>query len=60
LEESIESTIQERDLKKREEGEMFEMNGIEACRSLEIDLARKSSSSYVDGSTIDEFAGKIS
>uniref|UniRef100_A0A2K2AN83 Uncharacterized protein n=1 Tax=Populus trichocarpa TaxID=3694 RepID=A0A2K2AN83_POPTR len=26
LEESIESTIQERDLEKREEGEMFEMN----------------------------------
>jgi hypothetical protein len=52
LEESIESTIQERDLEKREEGEMFEMNGIEACRSLEIDLARKYSFSTNTSSSL--------
>ncbi|KAJ6737837.1 F-BOX PROTEIN WITH A DOMAIN PROTEIN [Salix koriyanagi] len=62
VEESIESTIQEGDLEKREEGEMFEMNvALKLGRSLSQlrDLARKSSSSRADGTGIDEFASKL-
>ncbi|KAL9392809.1 hypothetical protein Peur_016729 [Populus x canadensis] len=61
LEETIESTIQEGDLEKRE-GEMFEMNvALKLGRSLSQlrDLARKSSSSHADGTSIDEFASKL-
>ncbi|KAG6776791.1 hypothetical protein POTOM_016579 [Populus tomentosa] len=62
MEESIETSIQQRDFKKSEDGEMFEMNvALKLGRSLSQlrDLARKSSSSHVDGSTIDEFASKL-
>ncbi|KAJ6416306.1 hypothetical protein OIU84_002203 [Salix udensis] len=63
LEESIESTIQEKDLEEREDGEISEMNvALKLGRSLSQlrDLARKpSSSSHLDGSTIDEFASKL-
>ena len=61
LEESIESTIQEGDLEKKE-GEMFEMNvALKLERSLSQlrDLARKSSSSHADGTSIDKFASKL-
>ncbi|KAJ6925438.1 hypothetical protein NC651_009964 [Populus alba x Populus x berolinensis] len=62
MEESIETSIQQRDFEKTEDGEMFEMNvALKLGRSLSQlrDLARKSSSSHVDGSTIDEFASKL-
>jgi hypothetical protein len=62
LEESIESTIPGKDLEKREDGEMFEMNvALKLGRSLSQlrDLARKSSTSHVHGSTLDEFASKL-
>ncbi|KAF9672091.1 hypothetical protein SADUNF_Sadunf11G0004700 [Salix dunnii] len=63
LEESIESTIQETALEEREDGEISEMNvALKLGRSLSQlrDLARKpSSSSDLDGSTIDEFASKL-
>jgi hypothetical protein len=62
LEESIDSTIPGKDLEKREDGEMFEMNvALKLGRSLSQlrDLARKSSTSHVHGSTIDEFASKL-
>ncbi|KAJ6769562.1 PLANT-LIKE PROTEIN putative-RELATED [Salix purpurea] len=62
LEESIGSTIQEEGLEKREDEEMFEMNvALKLGRSLSQlrDLARKSSTSHVHGSTIDEFASKL-
>ncbi|KAB5531636.1 hypothetical protein DKX38_018306 [Salix brachista] len=55
----FESTIQEEDLEKREDEEMFEMNvALKLGRSLSQlrDLARKSSTSRVHGSTIGEFA----
>ncbi|KAJ6359371.1 hypothetical protein OIU76_000993 [Salix suchowensis] len=53
----FESTIQEEDLEKREDEEMFEMNvALKLGRSLSQlrDLARKSSTSRVHGSTIVE------
>jgi hypothetical protein len=62
LEESIESTIQEKDFEEREDGEMSEMSvALKLGRSLSQlrDLARKSTSSHIDGSTIDEFASKL-
>jgi len=62
LEESIESTIQEKDLEEREDGEMSEMSvALKLGRSLSQlrDLARKSTSSHIHGSTIDEFASKL-
>ncbi|KAJ6706787.1 F-BOX PROTEIN WITH A DOMAIN PROTEIN [Salix viminalis] len=62
MEESIETTIQQRDSEKSEDVEMLEMNvALKLGRSLSQlrDLARKSSSSHVDGSTIDEFASKL-
>ncbi|KAJ6397154.1 hypothetical protein OIU77_022070 [Salix suchowensis] len=61
MEESIETTIQQRDSEKSEDVEMLEMNvALKLGRSLSQlrDLARKSSSSHVEGSTIDEFASK--
>nr|TKS05075.1 hypothetical protein D5086_0000136820 [Populus alba] len=53
-EESIETSIQQRDFEKSEDGEMLEMNvALKLGRSLSQlrDLARKSSSSHADGST---------
>jgi hypothetical protein len=62
LQESIEATLEERDLEKRENGELFEMNvALKLGRSLSQlrELARKSASSRMDGTTIDEFASKL-
>jgi hypothetical protein len=49
-------------LEKRENGELFEMNvALKLGRSLSNlrQLARKSASSRMDGTTIDEFASKL-
>nr|XP_023928395.1 probable F-box protein At4g22030 [Quercus suber] len=57
LQESIETTLEERDLEKRENGELFEMKvALKLGRSLSQlrELARKSASSHVD-----EFASKL-
>ncbi|XP_075662712.1 putative F-box protein At4g22030 [Castanea sativa] len=57
LQESIETTLEERDLEKRENGELFEMKvALKLGRSLSQlrELARKSASSHVD-----EFANKL-
>ncbi|KAM4106931.1 hypothetical protein ACJW30_04G100500 [Castanea mollissima] len=57
LKESIETTLEERDLEKRENGELFEMKvALKLGRSLSQlrALARKSASSHVD-----EFASKL-
>ncbi|XP_059436999.1 probable F-box protein At4g22030 [Corylus avellana] len=62
LQESIEATLEERDLEKRENGELFEMNvALKLGRSLSNlrELARKSASSRMNGTTIDEFASKL-
>ncbi|KAE7995390.1 hypothetical protein FH972_000197 [Carpinus fangiana] len=62
LQESIEATLEERDLEKRENGELFEINvALKLGRSLSNlrQLARKSASSRMDGTTIDEFASKL-
>ncbi|KAE7995391.1 hypothetical protein FH972_000198 [Carpinus fangiana] len=62
LQESIEATFEERDLEKRENGELFEMNvALKLGRSLSQlrELARKSASSRMDGTAIDEFASKL-
>ncbi|KAE7995393.1 hypothetical protein FH972_000200 [Carpinus fangiana] len=62
LQESIEATLEERDLEKRENGELFEMNvALKLGRSLSQlrELARKSASSSIDGTAIDEFASKL-
>uniref|UniRef100_A0A2N9EKR5 F-box protein n=1 Tax=Fagus sylvatica TaxID=28930 RepID=A0A2N9EKR5_FAGSY len=62
LQESIEATLEERDLKKRENGELFEMKvALKLGRSLSQlrELARKSASSHVYGTSIDEFASKL-
>jgi hypothetical protein len=62
LQESIEDTLNERDTEKRENGEMFEMKvALKLGRSLSQfkQLARKSASSRMDGTTIDEFGSKL-
>ena len=62
LQESIEATLEERDLKKRENGELFEMNvALKLGRSLSQlrELARKSAFSRMDGTTTDKFASKL-
>ncbi|THG12526.1 probable F-box protein At4g22030 [Camellia sinensis] len=61
LQESIESTL-EREVEKRENGELFEMKvGLKLGRSLSElrDLASSSASSHIDGNSIDEFASKL-
>jgi hypothetical protein len=58
MEESIKATLEERDLEKRENGELFEMKvALKLGRSLSQlrELARKSSTS----SHVDEFASKL-
>uniref|UniRef100_A0A2N9ET84 F-box protein n=1 Tax=Fagus sylvatica TaxID=28930 RepID=A0A2N9ET84_FAGSY len=58
MEESIEATLEERDLEKRENGELFEMKvAMKLGRSLSQlrEFARKSSTS----SHVDEFASKL-
>lgn len=61
LESSIQETIEE-DEEERENGELFEMKlALKLGRSLSQlrDLARKSSYSRVEGTTVDEFASKL-
>ncbi|EEF43841.1 probable F-box protein At4g22030 [Ricinus communis] len=62
LEESIQSALEEKDLESREDGEIFEMRvALKLGRSLSElrDVAKKSSSSRIDGADIDEFASKL-
>ncbi|KAK8642209.1 hypothetical protein V6N13_011565 [Hibiscus sabdariffa] len=62
VQESIESTLSESDLEKRENGELFEMKvALQLGRSLSQlrDVAKKSSYSRIEGSPIDEFASKL-
>ncbi|KAK1556219.1 hypothetical protein Q3G72_000755 [Acer saccharum] len=62
LEESIESTLDQSEVEKRENGEMFEMEvALKLGRSLlELrDLARKSSYSCIEGTQNEEFASKL-
>jgi len=62
LEESIEGTLEEKDLEKRENGELFEMKvALKFGRSLSQlkELARKSAYSRREGTSIDEFASKL-
>lgn len=62
LEESIESTLEERDVEKRENGELFERKvALKLGRSLSQlrDLAKKSIYSGVAGTEIDEFGSKL-
>ncbi|XP_030533276.1 probable F-box protein At4g22030 [Rhodamnia argentea] len=62
LEESIESTLVEREVQRRENGEMFRLKvALKLGRSLSQlrDLARKSTSSRDYGTNVDEFASKL-
>ncbi|KAK8642208.1 hypothetical protein V6N13_011564 [Hibiscus sabdariffa] len=62
VQESIESTLSESDLEKRENGELFEMKvALQLGRSLSQlrDVAKKSSYSRIEGNPIDEFASKL-
>ncbi|WJX22828.1 hypothetical protein P8452_12101 [Trifolium repens] len=62
LETSIESTLGEKDLEKRENGELFEMKmALQLGRSVSElrELASKSASYRMEGVEIDEFASKL-
>ncbi|CAK8531118.1 unnamed protein product [Lathyrus sativus] len=62
LETSIESTLSEKDLEKRENGELYEMKmALKLGRSISNlrELASKSASYRMEGVEIDEFASKI-
>ncbi|KAK8601058.1 hypothetical protein V6N13_059194 [Hibiscus sabdariffa] len=62
VQESIESTLSESDMDKRENGELFEMKvALQLGRSLSQlrDVAKRSSYSRMEGSAIDEFASKL-
>ncbi|PPS19995.1 hypothetical protein GOBAR_AA00550 [Gossypium barbadense] len=62
MQESIESTLDESDVKKREQGALFEMKvALQLGRSLSQlrNLAKKSSYSRLEGIPIDEFASKL-
>ncbi|GLT83314.1 hypothetical protein SLE2022_016090 [Rubroshorea leprosula] len=62
MEETIESTLDESDVERRENGKLFEMKvGLQLGRSLSQlkELAKKSTYSRIEGSTIDEFASKL-
>ncbi|KAK8294350.1 hypothetical protein V6Z12_D06G251000 [Gossypium hirsutum] len=62
MQESIESTLDECDVEKRENGELFEMKvALQLGRSLSElrDVAKKSSYSRIEGSPMDEFASKL-
>ncbi|KAK2447842.1 putative F-box protein [Trifolium repens] len=62
LETSIESTLGEKDLEKRENGELFEMKmALSLGRSVSElrELASKSASYRMEGVEIDEFASKL-
>jgi hypothetical protein len=62
LESSIETTLEEKDLERRENGELFEMKmALSLGRSVSElrELASKSASYRMEGVDIDEFASKI-
>ncbi|XP_057430814.1 probable F-box protein At4g22030 [Lotus japonicus] len=62
LETSIESTLEEKDLERRENGELFEMKmALQLGRSVSQlrELASKSASYSMEGMDIDEFASKL-
>ncbi|XVF87758.1 hypothetical protein PTKIN_Ptkin18bG0146200 [Pterospermum kingtungense] len=62
VQESIKSTLDESDVEKRENGELFEMKvALQLGRSLSQlrDLAKKSTYSRIEGSPIDECASKL-
>lgn len=62
MEETIGSTLEETDLGRREDGEIFEVKmAVQLGRSLSElrDLAKKSSYSSTEGTTLDEFANKL-
>ncbi|XP_059435275.1 probable F-box protein At4g22030 [Corylus avellana] len=62
LEETIEGELEEGDLEKRENGELFEMKvALKLGRSLSQlrELAKKSASTHCDGTQVDEFASKL-
>ncbi|XP_047164749.1 probable F-box protein At4g22030 [Vigna umbellata] len=62
LEETIESTIEEKDLEKRENGELFELKmALQLGRSVSQlrELASKSAAYRIEGREIDEFASKL-
>ncbi|KAJ4703919.1 F-box protein [Melia azedarach] len=62
IEESIESTLNENEVEKRENGEMFETKvGLQLGRSVSElrELARKSNSSPAYGSQMEEFVSKL-
>ncbi|KAK7359794.1 hypothetical protein VNO77_01759 [Canavalia gladiata] len=62
LEETIEATIEEEDVDKREDGEVFEMKmALQLGRSVSQlrQLASKSASSRMESTEIDEFASKL-
>ncbi|GMJ14141.1 F-Box/DUF295 Brassiceae-specific 27 [Hibiscus trionum] len=62
VQESIESTLDESDVGRRENGELFEMKvALQLGRSLSEmrDVAKKSRYCRVEGSPIDEFASKL-
>ncbi|PPS13823.1 hypothetical protein GOBAR_AA06785 [Gossypium barbadense] len=62
MQESIESTLDESDVEKRENGELFEIKvALQLGRSLSElrDVAKKSSYSRIEGSPMDEFASKL-
>ncbi|KAG8494392.1 hypothetical protein CXB51_012091 [Gossypium anomalum] len=62
VQESIEWTLSESDLEKRENGQLFEMKvALQLGRSVSQlrDLVKKSNYSRLEGSPIDEFASKL-
>ncbi|KAF2303739.1 hypothetical protein GH714_021554 [Hevea brasiliensis] len=62
VEESIESSLEETDIDRREDGEMLELKvALQLGRSMSElrDLAQKSTYSRIEGTTIDEFASKL-
>ncbi|KAJ7946312.1 F-box protein [Quillaja saponaria] len=62
FENSIEATLEEKDLEKRENGELFQMKvALQLGRSLSQlqELATKSVASSREGTAIDEFASKL-
>ena len=61
-EDSIEATLEESDVEKRENGELFRMKvalGLGRSFPQLKDIARKSASSRLEGTAIDEFASKL-
>ncbi|KAF3451737.1 hypothetical protein FNV43_RR07833 [Rhamnella rubrinervis] len=62
MEDSIGATLEESDVEKRENGELFRMKvalGLGRSFPQLKDIARKSASSRLEGTAIDEFASKL-